>query len=350
MPSGTGIAVGIAAAAGPRNPRTAFNSVSLPAWTRPRSPEAVLPTDCEAVAIICWTRRSAFQISSVSWIRFTLNWSQVRFISRKESPRASPIGMGRMRNMESMAEVKSCRPKEMIARIVQTNIPMMDTSATPESCIYGRGMRPMIAGMPFWRIFTSTRPPASVASSATDSALPIRGVDSKKLMKNMKKKVSFTRVPRYGEAAAFTHQRAALPRKSPGTFFALTGIWGTPWDSKKLSSVGPLARGSALKSPEASAWAFPSMSDAPAGSIAANGSGDLACPRSPSALPMSPCPFSLWAKPWALEAIPSRKPAPPDCEKRRAIPRFACLTRSLGSRPTPPPPVPGDAFSPLRRA
>ena len=149
-------------------------------------------------------------------------------MSRNESARASPIGMGIIRNMESMADVKSCRLKEMTARIVQTNIPMTETSTTPPICIYGRGINPSIVGIPFWRILTRMRPPASVASRATDRTLPTSGVDSKKLMKNMKKKVSFTRVPRYGDAAALTHHRAPLPKKSPGVFFALTGIMGTP--------------------------------------------------------------------------------------------------------------------------
>jgi hypothetical protein len=84
----------------------------------------------------------------------------------------------------------------MVARIVQTNMPITETSTTPESCVYGRGIRPRRAGSPFWRIFTRIRPPANVASSATDMTRPMRGVDSRKLMKNMKKKVSFTSVPR----------------------------------------------------------------------------------------------------------------------------------------------------------
>jgi hypothetical protein len=51
--------------------------------------------------------------------------------------------------MESMAEVKSCRWKEMMARIVQTNMPTTETRMTPTSCVYGRGMRPITAGTPF---------------------------------------------------------------------------------------------------------------------------------------------------------------------------------------------------------
>jgi hypothetical protein len=82
-------------------------------------------------------------------MRFVLNWSTVRFSSKKASPRESPRGGGRIRSMESMAEVKSCRWKEMMARIVQTNIPTTETIATPASCVYGRGMRPITAGTPF---------------------------------------------------------------------------------------------------------------------------------------------------------------------------------------------------------
>jgi hypothetical protein len=45
------------------------------------------------------------------------------------------MGMGRMRSMESIADVKSCRPKEITARIVQTNIPTIETRITPTSCV-----------------------------------------------------------------------------------------------------------------------------------------------------------------------------------------------------------------------
>jgi hypothetical protein len=177
-------------------------------------------------------------------------------------------------------------------------------------------------------------------------------------MKNMKKKVSFTRVPRYGEDAAFTHQRAPLPRKSPGTFLDLTGTMGTPCEAKKLSRVGGLAGSppgpSAPIRPAAPGPPFPRAPIRPS----APGTPFPRAPISPSApgtpfpsapstalgfVPAMPWAAPVSARPLAFSARPSMKLAPPlrvgNAPRDEKSSRLAWFARFVGSRSPPPCPV-----------